>query len=493
MRDQHPWKVYMKGRQVGVSELAINDEIWFLSTHPNTKWIRTFPRDRQLEDFVRSRIDKALEETPRMRALVGSPNQAHAKRIGDSFLFIRSAWESNLGEGIDADGVTLDEKDRMRPGVEVAFKQSLSSSRYGYLREVSTPTIPGKGVHESFLRSDQREWFVRCKKCGLKQPIEYPDNVVQVKDIPVGAREIPEGSYEFLCNLQKCRGALDRMRGEWVAKRPEVQQVRGFHISQLIAPWLSATYVMRERQRIRSPQMFNNYILGLPAMGDNVLLTESDYEMACAGHPLMFTRTSDWIDVSVGIDWGDLNWVIVTARNVHNDREYVVGVNVFKDDPNEELRSVKSVDSYIAPFEPDIIVADAGYGKDRNAFLLRRYGEGRFYACFYNPAPRESRTFRPVWGGDDAARVLVDRTLALKTTCRALKEREIGLPDYDEHPAGLLKEHLKNLVPLVQEEEGKMWEEIAARGDDHLAHSLAYSMLGREKLTKDSRFNYSFV
>ena len=44
-----------------------------------------------------------------MRAIMGVPNQVQTKRLSNSFLLLRSAWESNLGEGIDADGVTFDE------------------------------------------------------------------------------------------------------------------------------------------------------------------------------------------------------------------------------------------------------------------------------------------------------------------------------------------------------------------------------------------------
>lgn len=129
--------------------------------------------------------------------------------------------ESNLGEGVDADGVTLDEKDRMRDKVEFAFKESLKSSRYGWFREVSTPTLPNRGIDVPFRASDQQVWMVKCEKCNEWQEIDWKENIVAVKDIPLGCKELPAESYDFLCRKQKCRGKLDRVyTGQWVARFP---------------------------------------------------------------------------------------------------------------------------------------------------------------------------------------------------------------------------------------------------------------------------------
>jgi hypothetical protein len=84
--------------------------------------------------------------------------------------------------------------------------------------------------------------------------------------------------------------------------------------------------------------------------------------------------------VFVGIDWGHLNWVIVIGINYTNQRTYLLNIGVFEDDKHRELDSVKHIEAFIAPFEPDLIVADGGYGKDRNTYLLRKY-PGKVFAC----------------------------------------------------------------------------------------------------------------
>lgn len=492
LRDPAKHKVYIKGRQVGVSELGITEVVHFLDTSgSNRKWIYTFPRDKQLQDFSNTRIAQMFDETPRIKRLLGVPNQTYTKRIGASFLILRSAWESNLGEGIDADGVTFDEKDRMKDGVEVAFKESLSSSKFGFMREVSTPTLFGKGVDLSWRRSDQMTWHVKCTKCGLEQPVEYPDNFVQVKDYPYNATEIPKDSWVYACRKMACRGPIDRTQGRWVPVHSDRHLIRGYHIPQTIAPWISATDIQQKKVESKFLQLFENYVLGRTSKGETILVTDGDFNACTTNYQPVTHRTSDWEKITIGIDWGNKNWIYVLGLNAHNRRRYLLNIGIFEDHATDSL-DINEVIKFIAPYEPDVIVADAGYGKDRNAKLLKKFDpnhEGRFYACWYNPSAKTSRTFQPVWG---EARVLVDRTITLKTLCRSLKEREIGFP------AGfrnfeIFKMHVMALAPLKQEEEGELFETIESTGEDHLAHAAAYATLGMDRITDNKQFQWEFI
>lgn len=497
-RDQHKHKVYEKGRQVGVTELSASEVFHFLATHPGTKWITTFPRDKQLTDFSNTRVAAAYAESPRMAALAGVPNQVFTRRVGDSYWIFRSAWESNLGEGVDADGVTLDEKDRMRDKIEFAFKESLKSSRHGYFREVSTPTLPNQGVDIAFRASDQQTWLVKCERCGDWQEINYKENIVAVKDVPIGTKELQPDTYEYLCRKTKCRGKLDRVfTGRWVAKHPDRKHIRGYHIPQLIAPWISATRVMQDKIDMRFPELWLCYVCGIPAGGEMQMVTDDDFASICAGHQLMTSRERDFSQVAVGIDWGTLNWVVVLGRSSINNRVYVIGIGIFEDTARE-LESTEMTYRYMMPFVPDIVVADAGYGKDRCSYLLRKLcptgTEGRFYAQTYNPSPRAGRTFVPEWSDPSRGRVLVDRTIQLKNLARAIKEREFGVPELGINEVQLLMRHIKALAPFkeMDEESKEIVETVKASGDDHLAHALGSAILGIEKLSKTSKFDFSF-
>jgi len=496
LRDQHKHKCYIKSRQVGVSELSITETLQFLDTHGNDKkWVYCFPREKQLLQFSSTRLVPAFEESPLMAALLGVPNQTLLKRINKGYLLLRSTWESNLGEGIDADGVTFDEKDRMKPGIDVAFKESLKSSPYGYLRELSTPTLPGRGIDEVWKKSDQHLWHVRCTKCNLWQPIDYPDNFVQLVDYPQhGLTEIPQDSWTFACRKPMCRGPLDRLHGQWVATFPDRKLVRGYHITQMMCPWISPTGIMQELITYKFRQLWENYVLGRISKGESILVSDEDLLACSAGYQLYAHRTRDWAKISIGIDWGATNWFVVLGLNALNNRRYVIGLGIIEDDARDAL-NMSEVISYISPFEPDIIIADAGYGKDRNAKLLKHFDPSgqleRFFACFYNPSTKASRTFQPQWGD---ARVLVDRTISLKMMCRAFKDREIGLAANDPKTE-ILKKHIRALAPLKEQDEDtkEIYETIEATGPDHFAHALSYAELGMDKIMNVNQFNFAFI
>jgi hypothetical protein len=444
-----------------------------------------------MSDFVTTRINVIKDESPAGKALFGIPNTVMTKRIGkDSFLLLRSAWESNLGEGIDADMLVLDEKDRMKEGIDIAFKESLSGGGAGLIREISTPTLPDKGINELYLKSDQHEWHVRCERCGLEQTIEYPDNMIQVKDFSEGCQDLPKGAYEYACRKLSCRGPLNRLDGRWVAKYPEKTVIRGYFIPQLIAPWISATDVMQKKITYRFLQPWQNYVLGKTSLGESTLLTDADADRSTSNYQLLHGRSSAWKNISVGIDWGNMNWVVVVGRN-ENGLTYVIGIFIAAD-TQVEMESTRRIINYIKPFKPNVIIADAGYGKDRNAAVLRTFGPDKFWRCEYNPSPKSSKTFNPVWQPAQNS-VMVDRTMTLKETTRSVREQEVGLPNPSDDKVMLLRKHLLNLVPFLEEEEGEFVETVRKLGDDHLSHCLAYALLGQSRIEGTRKFNFDFV
>lgn len=133
--DKHPNKVIEKSRQLGLSELGISEIIWFLDVHEETKALYAFPRRQQMRDFSNSRITPAFNQSEYLKQLLSKEvNSTDLKKINKSYLFMRSAWGSAMGEGADIDLLSLDEYDRMKDNVELAFEEGLKSSKYGLIR-----------------------------------------------------------------------------------------------------------------------------------------------------------------------------------------------------------------------------------------------------------------------------------------------------------------------------------------------------------------------
>ncbi|MCS7241259.1 phage terminase large subunit family protein [Candidatus Caldatribacterium sp.] len=493
MDDAHENKVVKKARQVGMSEAQVNEVLWFVATHDFVNVIYTFPRDKQLRPFSQTRVDTAIDESPYISLLC--PNNPKTRNVyqkrflNHSNIFMVSAWESGLGEGMAADMVCFDEYDRMEEDVETAFAEALSASRYGWLRRFSTPTIPARGVAKWYTISDQHRYFLKCEHCGEWQYLTFEENIIQVK--PGGVKEhlqyVEDGTFAFVC--RKCHRDLNRLQvGEWVPAY-EGRDIRGYHISQLYCPWISADDIYRKRLRYVSDQLFANYVLGEEYCETGALLTRADF-LACINPNIGPSLSRQGcVMVSVGIDWGRTNWVVVLGL-LPNGRERVLNVFWVPDTP-VALEQVKIIASRIAVYDPDIVICDTGYGKDRNAEMLAIF-PGRVWGCEYT-----DRGYLATWK-ESQYTVRVNRTLSLRQAILAFKKRQVEVWGMDE-AMQMLCSHLEHLTIVQDEDEetGEITETVASMGPDHLAHAFNYAHIALEaerfQVREGGGFEYRFM
>lgn len=478
LNDKHEDKVCRKSRQLGLSELGVAENIYFVDVHSNVKSLYTFPRNRQLVDFVKTRMNPVLENNEYFKTILDkNVNSLEVKKIKDSFMMFRSAWGGALGEGVDIDFLAFDEYDRMQDNVELAFQESMKSSAYGWLRRWSTPTIPMRGIDAQFQKSDQRHYMHKCDKCNEWQLLSVEENIIQIKPNGVNyiTEEIEDGTYEFVC--VKCKEVLDRWyNGSWVAKYPERKQIRGYHISQLNAVWISADDIMRRELKYPSKQLFRNYVIGEPFTNEGLVITEEDI-LSSQRFDAPKTSRTDYVKVVAGIDWGHQNWC--TLLGVKEDGQMdLLHTWMFQDNPSRPLEPVSMFHTVLSPFNPDLIIADHGYGADRNTFLAQLF-KGRVWACKFNTYKNGSKMM-DTW--NEASReISVDKTVKVQRLLHTIKARNIGVWRMNEELA-ILTKHLKNVRIMDEEEDGVVYQVATRVGADHLACALVYALLGVEKL-----------
>lgn len=467
-------KGYKKSRQAGVSENEVTETLWALDQFPMNV-VYTFPSPKQVEDFSNTRIKPALEESPYLKTLMGAVQNVTLRKIGKGFLFMRSTTNEKLGEGVDADMVVFDEIDRMRANVGVAFKESLSASKWGWIREVSTPSLPNRGIDISWQKSTQQHWFTKCEACGEWQTMRYPDNILEIVNVPIYEKIIPPGSYTFCCS--KCKSTkIDRWNGMWVPAYPN-RDIQFFAINQLQCSWISADEIMQKKRDYKYPQLFWNYVLGECYAADSQLLTPMILERQIDNMIKIYAaRTTEYSRISVGIDWGFKNWCAIFGERKDNGLKQLIGLKVVED-TTEPLGSAKEIANFIKPYKPDIIVPDIGYGKDRCAYLLQEF-PGRVFSCHYLD---KSKQIIPKFNETNYT-CEVDRTAWLKGTAHQFREGKVFLPGYFTEPLlHIYVQHLCSLAVLVEEDdEGDIIERVESTGDDHLAHATGYALMGFE-------------
>lgn len=496
LNDQHPDKVVRKSRQLGLSEMAVTECFWFLDTHPMANAMYTFPRKEQMEDFSNTRIAPIFTESAYMGSRLDMKlNNVRLKKLTNgSQMFLRSAWGSALGEGQQVDWLGLDEYDRMKDGVELAFRESMKSSKYKLMRRWSTPTIPGRGVDFLFGRSDQRYYMHKCDRCGHWQQLTLEDNILQInpKGVDIVNEQIMDGTYMFICS--GCKMPLNRwFKGEYVARFPDRKELRGYHISQLDAVWVSADEIMRNQFQYKIKQLFYNYVIGIPYASEGLLITDQDVQ-SCIHYqdPIGWRDYSTYKKIVAGIDWGYTNWMVILGLTDDN-QIHLLDLHWVEDSPNKPLECVGLFTAILKPYDVDFIVADNGFGADRNSYLIQQF-PGRTYACDWD-TPKSNIPLIDSWN-EKGMRVRVDKTTKMKRTLYNVKARQIKTFGMSEKLAMLTK-HLKNVRFMIEEEEGQVWERVTRIGDDHLSCALTYGYIALDRILElhvpKSEFGFEFM
>lgn len=481
--DTHPNKVVEKSRQLGMSEIGMTEVLHFLITRDSTKAMYIFPRNQQMADFSKSRIAPVFQDSPFFQSVLDKVSDSvSTKKLNNSWLFMRSGWGSALGEGTDIDFLAIDEYDRMKEGVELAFQEGLSASKYGLIRRWSTPTIPGRGINGAVNKSDQMRYIWTCEHCGEKQFLTYDDNLIQVKPkgVNMATQEVEDGTFVVGC--RKCKKPLNRWGlGEWVALYPSIKETRGYHISQLDAVWISADDIMRRRFQYSSKQLFFNYVIGEPFASEGIQVTEADLKAAIRLPKEIPSRINTYVGIVAGIDWGDISYMAVLGLKANGALD-LLNLYTVQDDSKTPLRSVTYFCAILRAYQPNLVVADAGYGADRNTYGYTQFPLS-WYACRWTTSTdAQSRVrFMDQWN-DSSHEVTVDKTVSIQRVLHTFKGRLIGLFPWSEKIA-MLALHLKNTVIMDEESDGLVYQKATRVGPDHMACAVAYALIGINRLT----------
>jgi hypothetical protein len=191
--------------------------------------------------------------------------------------------------------------------------------------------------------------------------------------------------------------------------------------------------------------------------------------------------------ISIGVDWGDKSYV--TVGTVYKGMPLIIGMyRIDADDPDEHPKEVARI---MMKYNADIAVCDAGYGRDRNAKLLKAFPE-KIFSCFYPNSERGSKIFEPQWQ-DDQSKVSVDRTNSLKLSLGYFRAGEaMTARNIEQRIFQQFTRHLANLVSVkdIDEKTGEIQEWIANMGQDHFGHSYNYMIIGISKFDKLPKSEY---
>ncbi|MCK4547659.1 MAG: phage terminase large subunit family protein [Candidatus Eisenbacteria sp.] len=487
----------MKSRQMEISETELNDNLFLCDVVPYSVVMHVFPTDSLSNRFGRERLNLAVKESRYLTSKIvdakstGGADNVLMKQLGTSFYTLVSSWCDFAGRSPSCDKITFDEFDAANPKSEQVFSESTSHSELGVKHRISTPTMPRTLIHGRFLSGSQHTWHYKCS-CGWEGQIEWPDCILGV---PAGKRSEdffagPGDKWYFGC--PKCGLPMDRSvhlnatqghhGGHWIPLNPSVLPRRSsWKISQTMAPWISAQKLKDKRDDFRFENQWRNEVLGEPFVSEDVTLTEEMVFQCC-------NEDLGWVDgsrgpwthgrVACGVDWGDVSWFV--ARGPYEGRSRLLYIEMI--DAKNPLEHPKRVAELFKILGGELLVCDAGYGRDRNQMLFNWF-PGKVFSCFYPSSEMGSKVYRPAWQPKQA-KVTVHRTSHLKLVCHEIITHQLDLPYRCDRLIPFAQHHANlQLIKTYDPDRDTTRETMAASGPDHFAHANGYAMLAEERVT----------
>lgn len=461
-KDQHPFICWMKSAQTGGTERAVTEALWLPDQFPENS-IYVFPTGGSIGDLVQERVDDPLNNRLYLRKVSGrikGDGGKHAdklglKRMSKGFTYFRGSASPTQITSVPADAIFADEVDRMPPENIPYIPKRLEHSDRRWQRWLSTPTIPGFGIHKIFLDTDQRYYNIKCNKCNEVQVLDFWKNVDYTMK-----NELTVAEAKLVC--VKCREVLVpwECEAEWVATAESDKH--GYHISKLYSPRIDLKELVQASLKTAEweLQQFYNQDLGLPYEPKGGSLTEEVLKSCVRDYKIPVNKGNNYMGVDVGLK------MHVIIQNSESQVALIKTVENFED-----------LDILMNEYDVKMCVVDAMPETRKSQEFVARF-KGRAMMCYYSmKTVSDDRWFK--MDEKDLFVIHTNRTISLDNYTTRFNKQLIQLPktldDYLE-----FKEHMKSLTRTVVEKKGgEKVAEYLQRGPDHYYHAGNYSNLAK--------------
>lgn len=373
MSDLSQFQVYKKCAQIGMSVTMVVKTLW---CGENMGWniIHTFPTETDSNEFVETKTDEIIKHNPIYSEISGSLQR---KNINGRFLYYKGTVSKTAMIMTSADLIVADEYDRSAINVVDQMDSRLQASKFAGKWWLSNPTYEDVGVDEKFKMSDQKEWYVECRN-GHSHKLTWPDSINQDKKI-------------YIC--KECKVELEdfaRYNGDWVPENPGAE-ISGYHISLMMAPWVPASYIVKQWNEGKDPETFYNFVLGEGYSPADTRVTRTMIlDNWTPNHEMVRKGTNN---VFMGVD---------VKENVKN---YVVGTEkgIFK---VGEFQDWADLDGLLDYHKPNVCIIDAMPDRTMSDHFMKKYRN--VFVCFFHEDKENNELIR--YGeGDKKGIISADR------------------------------------------------------------------------------------
>ena len=443
-------QVIKKCAQVGLT-VTKTIKSYFAAKKLGYNVIFTMASDDDVSEFVRTKADKIFQANELMRKNLFS-DTVGLKQIGNRFVYYKGTKSKTAAISTTADILIHDEIDRSDLGTIEDYQSRILTSKYKATWYISNPSQIGIGVDEYWKLSDRKEWFIKCVKCNQWQTLTWEENVDQIRGL-------------YVC--KNCNEEIkdwQRIKGKWMPTA-ESKGFSGYHISQMMAPWISAKELIHEKEN-RTDEYFRNFILGEPyQVGETASFRQGIMDSQTARD----LRTKPFF---LGVDVGRVKHYLL------GNKEGVFQKGKFE--AREDLEEI------LKKWEPTTVI-DAGPERTWAEEIQKKFP--RVFLCFFHKDKDIKELIK--WGGHKGTfedrknygYVWADRTRIIDKTWADILNGEIlygmtkdELEEYIRH-----WETMRRIV-VVEEKSKKeryVWE--SSTGLDHFVFTTVYYNIARQR------------
>ena len=516
IKDQCDDKTCIKCRQSEFSETEINENIWMCCTIPHLKVRHLFPTAGVGNQMAKEKIGPAMLHSPNIAKMIKKPIALTSKEfVNGSFYTIDSSFTETGGRGPSGDVISFDEYESQNPQIEEIYSESLTHSRIGRKKRISTPLLPGSGIDERYNMGCKFEWIIVCPKCKKKQIMSFPENIINYFEASLGS-DLQDPDYmnklkKVYLGCRYCAAYIDRTSKQyldtasWVAEKKHLIPVRtSYRVTYMMLPWKTGMEIMSKFHSFKFKHQFWNEIMGYGYVDPASIITRNLFESCISNayrnseRPLGMAR-----NVSIGVDWGIVSWVVIRANGFQPNPKYPRVIYVERIDEaslkehgyqGRQEDHWKRVADLVIQFKAKIVVNDAnGIGVDRNSNLVNKFPT-RAWGCFYDTNEIEKQKKKqaliiPNWV-EKSRRVTVSRLSTFKLLVQEYEKGKphIVLPALDPEVDEFITHHAALVIQkMADEKTGEVFEIVGHTGADHFAHADNYSKVGFEYFVNPER------
>lgn len=280
--------VVAKCSQVGLSEVGVRMALALVNVLRPYTVAYTLPTAHFAGTFTKTRIDPVIEGSKAMKGNIHKTNDnTEVKQFGDSFLYVRGAASSNAPISIPVDHLIHDEVDFSDQEVLGQYVSRLTHSKWRRTTKISTPTLPGFGIHKAFQATRRHYNLCKCHHCGHWFMPDYYKHV-KIPGYTGGLLEINKTTLakvryqEAALHCPSCGAvpSLQKEHREMVCENPSENLIgAGYQVTPFDAPnIIQIPYLIAASTKYDRIQDFVNFNLGLAAEDNEATLTMADFD-----------------------------------------------------------------------------------------------------------------------------------------------------------------------------------------------------------------------